>query len=68
MWHTQYAKSWEVVGLLEFICTRLMPSRACVRPCSPLATGHLVMVMALDIMALVVYDAIKIREVKRMTT
>jgi hypothetical protein len=35
-----------------------VPSRACVRPCSPLATGHLVMVMALDIMALVVYDAI----------
>jgi hypothetical protein len=33
-----------------------------------LVTGHLVMVMALDIMALVMYDAIKIREVKRMTT
>lgn len=33
-----------------------------------MATGHLVMVMALDIMALVMYDAIKNMEVKRMTT
>ena len=68
VWHTQYAKSWEVVGLLEFICTVLVPSRACVRPCSPLATGHLVMVVWLDIMALVVYDTVKIMEEERMTT
>ena len=46
----------------------LVPLRACGGPHSPLDPPHLVMVMALDIMALVVYDAIKIREVKRMTT
>ena len=66
--HMKMTKSWEVVGLLEFICTVLVPSRACVRPFTPLAAGHLVMVMALDNMALVWYDAIKIREVERMTT
>jgi hypothetical protein len=54
--------------LLEFIYTVLVLSRACVRPCSPSTTGHLVLVVWLDIMALVVYDAIKIMEVKRMTT
>ena len=33
-----------------------------------MATGHLVMVVWLDIMALVVYDTVKIMEEERMTT